>query len=401
MEKQEQIAQIKILMSRLDAGANVDAGGLRKNPTVVYTDPELAERERAEFFGSFPQVIGLSGDLPEPGSFLTLDEIGTPILATRDSESHFRAFVNVCRHRGVQVETAKRGSARRFTCSFHAWTYDLEGSLVGVPKQDHFGNVDLGCHGLVELPAVEYHGILIVHPEPDGVIDLDDLFEPTLDAELESWDFGRLDLLTTDAYEIECNWKLAIDTFGETYHFNSLHANTLANVFYGNVQCYDVHGRNHRMLLTRRDIDTLRELPEDDWDITTAALPVYYLFPNVQLMPDRNGCFLVRAYPHPTEPGKHTTHITFYRWRGQELVLSPEMIENGITADDFQIALAQGFANIIRDEDYVASASQQRSAESGALDYVVFGRNEPALHHYHNTYRAELGMDPLPLLDRV
>jgi hypothetical protein len=61
--------------------------------------------------------------------------------------------------------------------------------------------------------------------------------------------------------------------------------------------------------------------------------------------------------------------------------------------------IAQGFAEIIRDEDYVASASQQRSAESGALPHVVFGRNEPALHHYHNTYRAALGDAPLPLLE--
>ncbi|MED5361040.1 MAG: SRPBCC family protein, partial [Actinomycetota bacterium] len=60
--------------------------------------------------------------------------------------------------------------------------------------------------------------------------------------------------------------------------------------------------------------------------------------------------------------------------------------------------VAEGFAAIIRDEDYVASASQQRSANSGAVEHVMFGRNEPALHHYHNTYRAALGQEPLPLI---
>ena len=63
--------------------------------------------------------------------------------------------------------------------------------------------------------------------------------------------------------------------------------------------------------------------------------------------------------------------------------------------------MSKRFASVIRDEDYVASASQQRSAEGGALPHVVFGRNEPALHHYHGTYRAELGLDPLPLLESV
>ena len=59
--------------------------------------------------------------------------------------------------------------------------------------------------------------------------------------------------------------------------------------------------------------------------------------------------------------------------------------------------VARGFGNIIRDEDYVMSASQQRSANSGALEHVVFGRNEPALHHFHNTYRAALGKELLRL----
>lgn len=56
---------------------------------------------------------------------------------------------------------------------------------------------------------------------------------------------------------------------------------------------------------------------------------------------------------------------------------------------------------IIRDEDYTASASQQRSAASGVVEHSVFGRNEPALHHYHGTYRSMLGMEPLSLLDRL
>jgi hypothetical protein len=72
----------------------------------------------------------------------------------------------------------------------------------------------------------------------------------------------------------------------------------------------------------------------------------------------------------------------------------------GLNADVLR-EIASAFGGIIRDEDYVASASQQRSAESGVLEHSVFGRNEPALHHYHGTYRSMLGMEPLPLLDRV
>jgi hypothetical protein len=186
-----------------------------------------------------------------------------------------------------------------------------------------------------------------------------------------------------------------MDTFGETYHFASLHKNTLINSFHGNVQCYDEDGHNHRMILCRREIDEMRHLPEDQWDITVAGLPVYWLFPNVILMPTRFGCFLVRAYPTPGDPGRHVSRIDFYLKSEVATAEGPEALE----VAEFVATIAQGFAEIVRDEDYVMSASQQTSANAGALGSVVFGRNEPALHHYHNTYRAKLGLDPLPLLD--
>ncbi|MEL6982894.1 MAG: aromatic ring-hydroxylating dioxygenase subunit alpha [Actinomycetota bacterium] len=392
MEHTEQISQIKTLLARLDSDTNVDAGGLRRNPTEVYVDPDLADREWTSFFQGHPQLIGLSGDLPGPGSFMTMDDLGLPVLATRDQDGRFRAFVNACRHRGVILEQRRRGTARRFTCSFHNWTYDPAGTLVGLPKKDHFGDLDLDVHGLIELPAAERHGLLMVHPDPDGSVDVDEVLGAELAAELSSWAFDDFVHLGTDRYDVACNWKLAMDTFGETYHFEALHADTLAAEFHGNVQCYDTYGRHHRMLLCRRAIDMLRHQPEDTWDITIATLPVYWLFPNVQLMPNANGCYLVRAYPDPNDPGRHTSHITFY-------LRSERAKEVGVVEAAEQVA--RGFGSIIRDEDYVASASQQASARSGRMSHVVFGRNEPALHHYHSTYRDVLGMEPLPLLDRV
>jgi len=388
-----QVRLIEEMLARLDAGVNVDAGGLRRNPTWVYVDPDLAARERASFFVGHPQMVGLSGDLPEPGSFFTFDDLGVPIIAARAADGTFVAMVNACRHRGARVVTDERGVARRFTCGFHNWTYANDGELVGLPKREHFGEIDLACHGLVRLPGVERYGLLWVHTDPNGTIDVDALLTPELAAELDHWRLDELRCSDRDTYDVACNWKLAIDTFGETYHFPALHQNTLYLGFHGNVSGYETFGRNHRFLLCRRAIDSMRLLPHEQWDIAVATLPAYWLFPNVQLLPTVDGCFLVRAYPHPTDPGRHTSRIGFY--------LRPGVTEGSEGAEDRALrerTLAQRFASIIRDEDYVMSASQQASATSGALAEVVFGRNEPALHHYHNTYRAALGMELLPLL---
>ena len=391
MRHDEQVRLIKQLCAHLDAGTTVDAGGFRRLPTTDYTDPVLAEREWQEFFCRAPQCVGLSGDLPEPGSFLTNNDLGIPILATRDQDGSFKAFVNSCRHRGAVVETEERGSKRRFACPFHAWTYDSGGALVGLPKSDHFGDVDKECLGLRPLAAEERHGLLFVNPDPEGTIDLDHLLGEWFNDEFPTWDFDQLQPLTRDAYDTACNWKLAMDTFGETYHFSVLHKDTLFNGFHGNVQVHDEEGHLHRMVLCKRDIDAMRLLPEEEWDITVAGLPVYWLFPNVIVMPFFAGCFLVRAYPDRRDPGRHVSRIDFY--------MKPGLDQDNPEVTEFMANIAHHFAEIIRDEDYVMGASQQTAANAGSLDHIVFGRNEPTLHHYHNTYRAMLGIDPLPLLD--
>lgn len=386
MRHDEQIRLIKQLIDRLDSDTNVDAGRTHKLATTVYTDPAIAAKERSLFFEAMPHCIGMSGDLPEPGSFLTMNDLGLPILATRDADGGFRAFVNSCRHRGAIVETEPRGTKRRFSCPFHAWTYDTAGTLVGLPKKEHFGDVDTECLGLRPLAAEERHGLLFVHPDPDASIDLDELLGPWFNDEFPTWDFGDLVPINHDAYDTACNWKLAMDTFGETYHFSVLHKETLFNSFHGNVQCYDDEGHNHRMILCRRDIDQMRLLPEDQWDITVAGLPVYWIFPNVILMPFQAGCFLVRAYPDAEDPGRHVSRIDFYMKSELQNGTGPEAEEIA----EFIATIAQNFSEIIRDEDYVMGASQQTAANAGALEEIIFGHNEPALHHYHETYAAKL-----------
>ena len=81
MEHGLQVKILKELMQQLDEGKNVDAGVQHKMPTTSYVCPEVAEQEQKEFFQNHPQLIGLSGDLPEPGSYMTLDDFGIPVLA--------------------------------------------------------------------------------------------------------------------------------------------------------------------------------------------------------------------------------------------------------------------------------------------------------------------------------
>jgi phenylpropionate dioxygenase-like ring-hydroxylating dioxygenase large terminal subunit len=393
MNQAEQIKCMKLLMHRLDQGINVDAGGAVINPVDAYTCAERAAEEWKLMFQSYPQVMGLAGDLPEPGSFMTSTELGKPLLLTRDRDGVFQAFVNVCTHRGTVLVQEQRGKKFSFNCSFHGWGFSNSGNLVSVPKEDHFGPVEKHCYNLVKLTAQEKHGLLWVHPEPGQTFDLAALLGDLGD-ELDSWGFDKLSFGALDNYQTPMNWKLAIDTFGETYHFPVLHKDTLGQNVYGNVQCYDTFGNNHRMLLCSKAIDLFRDLPEQEWDLLAATIPVYYLFPNIQLIPsgrlpgrpkgEMSGATLVRVYPNKDNPHESFSQVSFYT--------------NPAVPQDFQEGISErlaGFSEIIRDEDYKAAATCHTGATSGALKHFTFGRNEPALHHYHNTYNRVLGLDPL------
>ena len=103
--------------------------------TMTYTSEERFSEEKNKFFEEYPQIIGMSGDLPESGSFLTIEDFGAPILATRDETGAFKAFANVCAHRAVIVENDKKGLKSKFSSPFHGWTYDNKGKLIGFPNR--------------------------------------------------------------------------------------------------------------------------------------------------------------------------------------------------------------------------------------------------------------------------
>lgn len=406
MEHATQVEILKSLMQQLDEGKNADAGVQYTMPTSAYVCSEQAAQEREAFFRNHPQLIGLSGDLPKPGSFLTLDDFGMPLLATRDKAGQFHVFLNACRHRSVRVTDEARGNKSVFMCPFHNWSYGNTGELMSIPNEDHFGSIDKSCRGLIELPAEEKHGFLWVHPNADATLDVEQLLGAELSAEFASSDVSRHQFAGEKTIEMNLNWKFANDTFGETYHFGKLHKNTLGRLYYGNNLHFTEFGRHHRFVTANRGIDALRTLPESEWRIHQGTFVLYHLFPNIQYLVDPYTATLIRIYPDPSNPGRSVTRISFY--------YTPEVLEQ-IEADqasdktisdvyDFEAregmiggveASMEVFHSTIEQEDYVMGEMQQRAAETGMLKEIIFGRNEPALHHFHSNYREALGQPPL------
>ncbi|MGB7867079.1 MAG: SRPBCC family protein [Mycobacterium sp.] len=339
-----------------------------------YTSIERHERDVAMLMAS-PQLVGYVSELPEPGSYCTKSVMGRSVLLTRTSSGSVKAFNNVCLHRQSQVVTGC-GKARRFTCPYHAWTYDDTGRLVGLPGREGFPGVQVKSDGLSELPATEFAGFLWVAMDPAATLDISAHLGP-LAEELDSWGIGRWSPLGEKVLDSPINWKLAVDTFSENYHFATVHRDTFATIARSNCTVFDSFGPHHRLIFPLNSILELDNVSEDQWDPFQNMVVIYALFPNIVLSVTIANGELFRIYPGD-KPGRS---ITVHQ-NSTPLDISEESVAAGAQA---VFDYAHG---TVRDEDYRLVAGLQANLESGARDHLLFGRNEPGLQHRHMSWAS-------------
>ena len=272
--------------------------------------PEHHAREVEVLFLNQPLVFCLSGGLPGPGTFRTVDLCGTPVLLTRDATGQVRALANICRHRGVRVADGA-GRAKNFTCPFHAWTYDLGGGLVAVPTAQAFEGMCRELKGLVELPVAEGYGLIVGRLRPGQAVDIDDYLGLGLADELALLDFADWEPQSEPhVHRVGANWKVTLDTFRENYHFNYLHRRTLAKYAHGGVLTFDSFGPHLRNCSAVRTIDELRGRPESEWgDVSRHISLQYALFPNTSLTFDSPACRPVADPAGRARPVRGRAHL--------------------------------------------------------------------------------------------
>ncbi len=405
MLRSTQLKILEDLCEKLEKGLNHDTGRTVLNPTSSYVDEDLAEKEWESFFVKRPHVIGLSGDLPESGSYFSVDELGIPLIALRDTDKNFRVFVNTCRHRGSRLING-RGQTSRLLCPFHGWSYDLGGRLNSITDSHLFGSVDKDCSGLIELPASEKFGLLWMSPEPGAVLDVEYLLG-AIGPELEEWRLQDHILCGEKVLRKNMNWKLANDTFGENYHFPVLHRNTLSSLFRGDVMSYEKFGLNHRFVFPGRKISELKKKPKRKWRLDGVATILYYLFPNIQLATSERQTTLFRIYPLKGNPRRSVTMVSHYFSSdaldlissGEKTVIDASNTYDRKARDSNAIVSPEAAMEIIdstvEQEDFKMAEESQISADSGLVENFIFGRNEAPLHHFHSSFRSELGLSPL------
>lgn len=376
------------LLAHIRAGGSTDLGAatLRVDPRV-YTDPQRFEAERHALFGSLPMLAGLGCDIPAAGDVLLHDGGGPGVIVVRQRTGAVRAFLNLCRHRGARLLDAC-GRLERIDCPFHNWRYDLDGRLLGIPVGAAFADIERAQHGLVEVPAVEWQGLVFVVARAGApAIDIEAFLGP-LAPLLAALDFAGAVPVAHDRIEVEANWKLVHDTFCEPYHVPALHPQTLAPALVPWVALHDRFGLHQRYASPGAEMRELADLPEQD-------LPepyyqgVHLLYPNVTFTAGR----LLGI-------GDRVPFIAFFRIFpgasvGQAVALAAMYRPRGVpaSADEHLRAAHASILHVVQAEDFVVARRSWRELQHAPADFrLVFGRNEMLLQQNHRQIADTIGM---------
>jgi nitrite reductase/ring-hydroxylating ferredoxin subunit len=366
-------------------------------PAARYVDPGFLSLEQKHVFEASWLFVAHAGELPRAGDFRmldALDRIGHPLFLVRGADDRIRAFYNACRHRGGPLVDAPSGSAGpTLVCKYHAWTYDLEGRLLGFPEAKNFPRgAKADCPGLAQV-ACESWGPFVFVKLATGGPSLREHLEPVA---------SELDGLIGDAaapthfvglkeLDVACNWKAPGDGNIETYHVPFVHRESAAPLLdeKRTGQWLLPHGHSRMLIRFKAELPAL-PLPRFSGDTSLAERGIYsfHVFPNLSIVfggPSLG--FMITTLPDG--PGRCTYRTHFF-------APMPRSAENSGLFD----ALIEANWRVLL-EDLSSQIAAQKSMQCGALDVLRLQYQERRIRYVHEEIDRRIGAERVPPALRV
>lgn len=346
-------------------------------PASVYVDPNRFAAEVKNVFHRLPVIAAPSALLPNPREYASVDITGMPVLLTRTKDGAAHAFANVCRHRGMKLCSADRAKTGRLVCPYHAWTYDLDGKLIGLPRPEIFPDLDKGELGLRELPCVEAGGLIWVGLDPDHPPDFS-FVTGELASDFDAFNMRNLYLFDKATFHVNANWKLIMDSMLDSYHVTRLHKDSLAQFSVDSENVIDRIGPHIRNAAHRSNFDRA-QINSRFADMRKMMVFSYVTIPNgiIVVSPHYISLGVVR----PIAGDK--TEVDYY-----QLYDAPPRDERiqGKMREAFDL-MEQVFAK----EDYWAAEMCDKGLRSGAIKEVQLGGMEVQIRMFQDAVTAALG----------
>ena len=335
-------------------------------PATWYTDPAYFAREQARIFRRSWQYVGLTEQVARPGDFFTARAGDVPIIVARDKQGELRGHVNVCRHRGSQLVNVEQGNRATLQCGYHAWTYNLDGSLRAAPGMRDEPEFDTACYALVPVQVAAWGPFIFANPDRAAPPLADMLGELPAMVEATGLRLGAIHRKVRRTYDIAANWKVVLDNYLECYHCPVAHPGFSDLI---DLKSYSVAEYEYFSTQAGPPTKTAQQGKAGLYDISGEVKAGFYAF----LWPN----FTLNIYPGPGNVSLNLflpvdTHRTLaiYEYCFAESVPEQEI-------EDFT-----RFIDQVQEEDVVLCESVQRGLRSGFFDRGRLMRSERALAHF-------------------
>lgn len=415
---------------------------LRGNPITPerYFSTEYMDKEWDKIWTRTWQIAGLERELENKGDYITTSLGRERILCTRGDDDTIRAFYNVCQHRGLQLMAEPSGNTRRFTCPYHGWAYDLEGTLKAVPDEaDYPQGSPCGKLNLVEIPCESWAGFVWFNMD-ENCEPLREFLGPIAD-QIDSYPMAEMRRTHWVTIEGDFNWKLVQDNFSESYHVPFVHPGSKFVIEYSHHHCqFDHYPEGHcRMFMPgagpaeavkggeKETLESLKnelalwELDPDDYrggktrnirrDLQRQKRKLgkekgydfstyhddqltdnwhYTIFPNLSFSLKPDGNIWLRARPHETDPEKcyfDMWYMTLFPKGATEYYswVMRDHVSVDTPAEHIQGKAGEISAGPAIDEDLEIWPAQQQGLHSRGYKRDYLSGQESRMRYFHET----------------
>src|SRR5437773_5400771 len=190
-------------------------------PQKYFVAPEVFAEEQETIVSKQWLLVGHQSQIPDAGDYVVQQVIGESLIVIRDKNGESRGFFNVCRHRGTRLKEEACGHASAIQCPYHAWTYRLDGRLIGAPHMDEVPGFDKADYSLRAVNLALWEGFIFINLD-ENAMPLEEWFAE-LNGKFSHWNMSILRPAKRVEYDVQANWKLMFENYSECYHCPGVH----------------------------------------------------------------------------------------------------------------------------------------------------------------------------------
>ena len=365
-------------------------------PAGRYVDPRFFALEQQHVWRKSWLLAAHIDEIPEPGCFMLWENTGQPVVITHAESGAVNAFYNTCSHRGAPVVTVAKGQSRRLTCQYHGWSYDHDGELRGMRDPEDFRDFDMSCRGLKKVRCERFGNLIFVNFDLQATTLLEWL-GPIAD-EWQEFQFDKCRLAARATFELNCNWKIAMEANTEVYHVPSIHPTTVAPILDDRRNVNSLYPNGHGRMIAPTPkgrsnleaVDISTDLPEFETvgEIGRTCTQSYGLFPNMVAPLSQFAIPPITFWPNGINKCRMETWTMAPDWGAGE---GPDMWTVDRGKELCQVLL----------EDTQFGEKIQASMESDGFQGVPLSYQEARIYHWNEAADRMIGIDNIPAELRV